>query len=60
MGIHTSFGKHRTTSGRGDSKTNYIVVGGGGGTCSLLAGLIDDPYTECQFIHDPTCTVNYH
>ena len=43
-----SFGKHRTTSGRGGSQTSCSV---GAGTCSLPADLINDPMIEYQFIH---------
>ena len=32
----------------------------GAGTCSLPAGLIDDPKIEYQFIDVPTCTSSYH
>ena len=32
----------------------------GAGTCSLPAGLIDDPKIEHQFIDVPTCTSSCH
>ena len=51
-----SFDKHKTTSGRGGKDQLRIQQG----DFFTTSWLIDDPQTECQFIHVPTRTANYH